>query len=107
MTRHSLRLAAGAVAAASLAVAAPAFASTPWVGVPLHSAAGRSFVADGVFWRCNHKACRTGTDLALGDELGACNALVRRVGPLRAFSAGGPAYDAKHLAACNAVASKS
>lgn len=105
MSKFAIRLAGGALTAAFVAgLAAPAIAASQWTATAERPVASRNFVADSVIWRCSHTSCHTVSDTSVADQLGACAALVHKIGPLRSFSEGGAAYDAKHLASCNAAA---
>jgi hypothetical protein len=57
-----------------------------------------------VAWQCGRIACRSVSDTSEGDQVGACEAVARRVGPLRSFSFGGPGFDRGRLATCNGAA---
>jgi hypothetical protein len=93
------------VAAAMAALAVPAFADTAWTAVPVQPTAQSDLEAGGVLWNCDNSGCRTAADLEGASPMSACWSLVRKLGPLTAFSATAP-FNADHLTKCNQVASK-
>jgi hypothetical protein len=81
---------------------APAVASQHYQAEPAAKPAQAKFVAKDILWRCGDAGC-TG---AKGSSRPAivCASLVREVGALRSFTAGGTAFAAEDLQKCNARA---
>lgn len=89
-------------AAATLLLAAPAFAGTPtYQAMPQQPATGNVVVADNL-WTCGTGGCTAGAVSARPAI--ACQQVVRKLGRLSAFNVDGRALDADALAKCNARA---
>ena len=90
--------------AATLFVAAPAFAQSAASSAVLTDAArapaGRTII-DGAAWRCEGTAC-TANGGANQTATRACRRVVARFGPVSAFTYKGVALTAEEIAACNA-----
>ena len=90
--------------AATLFVAAPAFAQSAASSAVLTDAArapaGRTII-DGAAWRCEGTAC-TANGGANQTAARACRRVVARFGPVSAFTYKGVALTAEQVAACNA-----
>ena len=85
------------------AVASPAAAKSPhYQAEPVTAPAAERLVVRDLVWRCGAGGCRA----AQGNSRAAveCAALVREVGRLRSFSAGGQALAPAELEKCNARA---
>jgi hypothetical protein len=83
-------------------VSAPAFAQAHFQAQPEARPAAQRVLARDNIWRCGESYCtspRTTTRPAI-----VCSTLVREIGQLRSFSAGGQPFSAEQLAACNARA---
>lgn len=93
------------LAAAVMALAAPAFAAGSWTAVPATPSTKSSFAGSSVIWSCAASGCHATSDTFTADELSECKALAHQLGPLTAFSGRAPFADAR-LAACNAAAAK-
>jgi len=80
-------------------VSAPALAQAHFVAQPQTRPAQQRILARDNIWRCGDTLCtsaRTATRPAI-----VCSTLVREVGQLRSFSAGGQSFGAEALEACN------
>ena len=90
--------------AATMLVAAPAFAQAPASSAVLADAsrapAARTIV-DGATWRCEGATC-TANGGANQPATRACRRVVARFGPVTAFSYKGVELTAEQIAACNA-----
>lgn len=90
--------------AATLFVAAPAFAQSAASSAVLTDAArapaGRTII-DGAAWRCEGTAC-TANGGANQTAARACRRVVARFGAVSAFTYKGVALTAEQVAACNA-----
>ena len=60
-------------------------------------------VEKGLLWFCSQQSC-SASESNSRDAI-VCSALVRKLGPLHAFSADGKAFDERQLADCNSRAS--
>lgn len=90
--------------AASLLVAAPAFAQAPASSAVLADAAkapASRTIIDGATWRCDGAEC-SATGGASQPASRACRRVAARFGALTAFSYRGVALTAEELAVCNA-----
>lgn len=90
--------------AATLLVAAPAFADAPVSSAVLADASkapAERTIIDGAAWRCEGATC-SATGGANQPAARACRRVVARFGPVTAFSHKGVALTAEQLAACNA-----
>lgn len=100
------RLAPLAAAALSLAAFSPAAALAQSGGYYAATAAEApkksSFVTQNTIWKCKDGVC-TAPKSTSQDKV-MCERAAQRVGTLSAFTAGGAAFDAEALAACNARA---
>ena len=92
------------IAAATLLIAAPAFAQSTASSATLTDAArapaGRTII-DGAAWRCEGATC-TANGGANQTAARACRRVVARFGAVSAFTYKGVALSAEELAACNA-----
>ena len=90
--------------AATLLVAAPAFADAP-VSTAVLADASRApadrTIIDGAAWRCEGATC-TANGGANQPATRACRRVVARFGPVSSFSYKGVALTAEQIAACNA-----
>ena len=90
--------------AATLLVAAPAFAQSTTSSATLADAsrapAGRTII-DGATWRCEGASC-TANGGANQTATRACRRVVARFGAVSAFTYQGVALSAEELTACNA-----
>ena len=90
--------------AATLLVAAPAFADAPVSSAVLADASkapAERTIIDGAAWRCDGATC-TATGGANQPASRACRRVVARFGPVSSFSYTGVALTAEQIAACNA-----
>lgn len=92
------------IAAAIVAIAAPAFAQAPTSAATLADAgrapAARTII-DGAAWRCEGAQC-TATGGANQPATRACRRVVARFGAVTAFTYKGVSLTTEELAACNA-----
>ena len=93
------------IAAALAALAAPAFAASPWAAAPVQPASKTGFVGDSVIWSCGSAGCSSQSDTGDADAMSECLALARQLGSLSSFSGNTP-FSADRLARCNAAAPK-
>jgi len=98
------RLVSLAAAALSLAAIMPAHAQSGahYAATAVEAPGKSSFVTQNTIWKCKEAVC-TAPRAASQDKV-VCERVVRNVGALSAFTAGGTAFDAAALAACNARA---
>ncbi len=100
------RLVSLAAAALSLAAIMPATAQAQsgahYAATAVEAPGKSSFVTQNTIWKCKDAVC-TAPRAASQDKV-VCERVVRNVGTLSAFTAGGTAFDAEALAACNARA---
>jgi len=98
-----IRAAAGFLAA-SLLVAAPAFAqgASYYAATPVAAPAKDSLIVRSTVWHCSDGQCTAGK----GDARDAivCQAVAQQIGKLTSFSAGGKPFDPTALESCNARA---
>ena len=90
--------------AATLLVAAPAFADAPVSSAVLADAStapAERTIIDGASWRCEGATC-TANGGANQPATRACRRVVARFGPVSSFSYKGVALTAEQIAACNA-----
>ena len=90
--------------AATLLVAAPAFAQTPATSAVLADAArapAAATIIDGASWRCEGASC-TASGGTSQPATRACRRVVSRFGAVSSFSYKGVALTAEQIAACNA-----
>ena len=90
--------------AATLLVAAPAFANAPVSSAVLADAAkapAAASIIDGASWRCEGANC-TATGGANQPAARACRRVVARFGAVTAFTYKGVELTAEQIAACNA-----
>lgn len=90
--------------AATLLVAAPAFAQSPATSATLTDAAkapASRTIIDGATWQCEGASC-TASGGANQPAARACRRVVARFGTVSAFSYKGVALNAEQIAACNA-----
>ena len=82
----------------------PAFAQTgPYYRAEFVQPLGLTqMVERGLLWSCAGQACVAGESNSRDAVI--CSALARKLGQVTAFSAGGQAFDASKLAACNSRA---
>ena len=101
-----IRLAPLATAALSLAALSPvaAFAQSGghYAATAVEAPKKASFITQNTIWKCKDGVC-TAPKTPTQDKV-MCERAVQRIGALSAFSAGGTAFDAEALAACNARA---
>ena len=99
-------IAVAAAAAATLALApASGFAQTSrgyYSATPVTAPAKSSVVTRTTVWNCGGGTCVASK--ATSRDAIMCELVVREVGALSSFSAGGNAFDAEALAKCNARA---
>ena len=99
-------IAVAAAAAATLAlVPATSFAQTTrgyYSATPATAPAKTSVVTRSTVWKCGEGTCVASK--ATSRDAIMCELVVREVGTLQSFSAGGTAFDADALAKCNARA---
>ena len=90
-------------AAAFGSAAAPAFAGGPhYEAKPVAAPAAARLVARDLAWRCGASGCVAAASNSRPPIV--CAALVREIGPLTSFAAGGRALSADELQKCNARA---
>lgn len=92
------------IATALAALAAPAFADTPWTAAPTKAASKTGFVADSVIWSCGASGCWSQSDTSDADPMSECLGLARQLGPLTSFSGGKEPFNEARLARCNQAA---
>ena len=99
-------IAVAAAAAATLALApVSGFAQTTrgyYSATPVTAPAKSSIVTRTTVWKCGEGTCVASK--ATSRDTIMCELVVREVGALQSFSAGGAAFDADALAKCNARA---
>lgn len=91
------------VAAFSLVALAPIAAAQSggyYAATTVEAPKKASFVTQNTMWKCKDSIC-TAPKTPTQDKV-MCERAVQRVGPLSAFAAGGVAFDAATLEACNA-----
>ncbi|MBK5264788.1 MAG: hypothetical protein JJE34_06075 [Alphaproteobacteria bacterium] len=81
--------------------AGPALAQTgPYYRAELtQPVAAKQIVEKGLLWSCSTQTCLAGESNSRDTIV--CSALVRKLGPVNAFSANGKYFDEKKLADCN------
>lgn len=90
------------VFAFALLAPAPALAQSYYSATPATAPAKASVVTRSTVWKCGEGAC--GAPKAGSRDAIMCELLVREVGPVQRFAAGGAEFDAAALEKCNARA---
>ena len=89
-------------ATAAMLAATPALAETYYAAMPASPPAKASIVTRSTVWKCGEAGC-TAARAGSRDAI-MCELLVREVGPVSRFAAGGNDFDAAALEKCNARA---
>ncbi len=88
---------------ASALIASPALASNHYHAEPVVKAAAAKIVLRDTIWSCNDAGCASSSRSNSRPAI-VCEVLVKQVGALRSFSAGGQSLGAEQLEKCNARA---
>jgi hypothetical protein len=84
-------------------IAAPAFASSHYHAEPAVKPAAAKIVLRDTIWSCGDAGCASSSKSNSRPAI-VCEVLVKQVGALRSFSAGGEPLSAQQLEKCNARA---